>query len=153
MAKQPQKKGRPTKFKKEYCEQAYKLCLLGAIDRDLADFFEVDELTINRWKVAHPGFSKSLKEGKDSADSKVAESLYKRATGYEHPDLQFNVVGGELVKTEVTKHYPPDATSMIFWLKNRQRRSWRDKVDHSVSGDPDNPLEVIKRVIVEPKEG
>jgi hypothetical protein len=32
-------RGRPTKYKEEYNEQAYKLCLLGATDKELADFF------------------------------------------------------------------------------------------------------------------
>ena len=27
----------------------------------------------------------------------------------------------------VDKCYPPDPTSMIFWLKNRQPLVWRDK--------------------------
>lgn len=34
--------GRPTLFKPEYIEQAKKLALLGATDKELADFFEVD---------------------------------------------------------------------------------------------------------------
>ena len=48
--------GRPTLFKEEYLEQAYKLCLLGATDADLADFFGVDEDTINLWKRTHKDF-------------------------------------------------------------------------------------------------
>jgi hypothetical protein len=28
---------------------------------------------------------------------------------------------------EVTKEVAPDATSMIFWLKNRRPERWRDK--------------------------
>lgn len=34
--------GRPTKYKKEYDDQAFKLCLLGATDKEIADFFEVN---------------------------------------------------------------------------------------------------------------
>jgi hypothetical protein len=30
--------GRPTKYRVDYNEQGYKLCLLGATDNDLADF-------------------------------------------------------------------------------------------------------------------
>jgi hypothetical protein len=29
----------------------------------------------------------------------------------------------------LTKHYPPDTTAAIFWLKNRRPSEWRDKVD------------------------
>ena len=38
---------------------------------------------------------------------------------------------------DVTKHYPPDPTAAIFWLKNRQPDTWRDKVevDQTVSGN------------------
>ena len=31
------------------------------------------------------------------------------------------------------KEYPPDSTSMIFWLKNRNPKQWRDKVDHDLN--------------------
>lgn len=34
--------GRPTKYRPEFAEQARKLCLLGATDKELADFFEND---------------------------------------------------------------------------------------------------------------
>ena len=43
--------GRPTKYKDEYCEQAYKLCLLGATDKEMADFFQVSLSTLNLWKI------------------------------------------------------------------------------------------------------
>ena len=57
--------GRPTKYKAEYAEQAAKLCALGAVDAQLADFFGVSEPTINAWKDKHPAFLKSLKESKE----------------------------------------------------------------------------------------
>lgn len=57
--------GRPTKYKHEYAEQAYKLCLLGAIDEEIAIFFDVDVATINRWKNDFPEFCESIKKGKN----------------------------------------------------------------------------------------
>lgn len=119
--------GRPTKYLESFNKQAYKLCLLGATDKELADFFEVDEATINRWKTEHKGFCKSLKRGKMEADSVVAEKLFKRATGYSHPDTDIRVIDDCIVKTRLIKHYPPDTTAAIFWLKNRQKEEWRDK--------------------------
>ena len=120
---------RPTVYKEEYCEQVEKLCKLGATDLQIADFFEVCEDTIHEWKKVYPKFSESIKNGKYLADANVAHSLYHRATGYEHPDVDIKVVEGEIVKTPLTKHYPPDTTAAIFWLKNRQRANWRDKTD------------------------
>ncbi len=132
---------RPPKYCKEFAVQAFKLCLLGATDVEIADFFEVDERTVNRWKVAHKEFCQALKEGKMAADARVASRLYERAMGYEHPeDKIFNNNGSPLVVPTV-KHYPPDTTAAIFWLKNRQRAKWRDKQDHEHTGKDGAPIE------------
>lgn len=121
------KRGRPTKYKDEFAEQARKLCVLGATDADLADFFNVTEQTINNWKNDHEGFFESLKVGKDYSDSLVVQALFKRATGYSHPeDKIFNHAGEPLV-VPTEKHYPPDATSCIYWLNNRQPDLWRGR--------------------------
>lgn len=125
--------GRPTKYKSEYAEQARKLCLLGATDIQVADFFGVCEKTIYIWKKEHPKFLQSLKEGKDTNDAKVERSLLERATGYCHPEEKIFNNNGEIVRAETTKHYPPDTTAAIFWLKNRQPEKWRDKQEVEIS--------------------
>ena len=129
--------GRPTKYKPEYAEQAYKLCLLSATDDDLADFFEVNVDTINQWKKNYLEFSDSLKRGKIEADTNVSKSLYHRAIGYEHEDVDIKMYKDRIIQTKIIKHYPPDPTSMIFWLKNRQRGKWTEKieVDQNIRGD------------------
>jgi len=123
------KTGRPTKYKAEFAEQAFKLCLLGADDARLADFFEVDVRTIDRWKLDHVEFCRALKEGKGHADARVADSLYNRALGYSHPEVKVFMHEGQPIEHEVIKHYPPDTTACIFWLKNRQKDDWRDKTE------------------------
>ncbi|WP_446471148.1 terminase [Xenorhabdus stockiae] len=128
---------RPTKYQEAYAEQARKLCLLGYTDKELADFFEVSESTLNNWKHDHPEFLESLKKGKQVADGEVAAKLFHRATGYEHSEDDIRVVEGKIVITPTTKHYPPDTTAAIFWLKNRQKDNWRDKIDHGVEGAVD----------------
>lgn len=125
--------GRPTLFKPEYAEQAEKLCKLGATDGELADFFGVAESTINLWKLEHPKFSESIKSGKVKADSDVVESLYKRAMGYEHPEVHVSNYQGEVTLTPLTKRYPPDPTAAIFWLKNRRPEQWRDKTEREIT--------------------
>jgi hypothetical protein len=146
---------RPSSFKEEYCEQAYKLCLLGATDAELSDFFHIDAATLNRWKQRYPEFCESLKRGKDVADATVADSLYKRATGYSHPAVKIfaDVKTGAEQVVEYTEHYPPDTVACIFWLKNRQRKHWRDKQDHEHTGKdgtPLNPPAEIKITFVRP---
>ncbi len=129
--------GRPTAFKPEYVEQVEKLCKLGATDKDLADFFGVTEQTINNWKLAEPLFFESLKRGKMLADANVASALYHRATGYSHEAVKIFNHEGVPLEVPYTEHYPPDPTSMIFWLKNRRPDLWRDKREVENSGTID----------------
>jgi len=123
---------RPSSYKKEYAAQAIHLTKLGAIDKDLASFFGVSEVTINAWKEKQPEFLKSLKKGKEDADNMVKQSLFKRATGYSHSEDKIFNNNGEPLIVPTIKHYPPDPTSCIFWLKNRDKENWRDKPDGDI---------------------
>ncbi|EPC6088492.1 terminase [Citrobacter freundii] len=126
---------RPTKYQEAYAEQARKLCLLGYTDAELADFFEVSESTINKWKIDYPGFSESIKKGKVIADGDVTDRLYQRAIGFVAPDVDIRVIDNKIVETPLEKHYPPDTAAAIFWLKNRQKDKWREKQDVNHTSD------------------
>lgn len=139
----PNPVGRPTLYKPEYCEQASKLCKLGATDKELAEFFDIAESTLNDWKLTYPEFSESIKYGKQLADATVAESLYKRATGYEHEDTDIRVVEGKIAQTPIIKKYPPDTAAAIFWLKNRQKKKWRDKIETGFTDEDGNDREGV----------
>lgn len=127
--------GRPSKYKPEYAEQAIKLCKLGATDKDLAEFFDVEEQTINNWKNDFPEFFESIKAAKDYRDQLVERRLFERATGYEVEAEELKVVsegngmGSSVERVPVVKKFPPDVTAAIFWLKNRQPDKWRDKTE------------------------
>lgn len=127
---------RPPSYKPEYAEQARSLCEQGLTDKELAAFFGVSDRTIQRWKLDYSEFCQSLKVGKDISDEAVERSLFQRAIGYSHPDVDIKVIEGKVVKTEIIKHYPPDTTAAIFWLKNRKPKDWRDKqeVELQVNG-------------------
>lgn len=129
--------GRPTAYRDEYAEQAYKLCLLGATDNELADFFGVEASTINNWKIARPAFLESITQGKTAADANVAKSLYQRGLGYSHPAVKIFMPSGadEPVYAPYTEHYPPDTQAASLWLRNRQPAKWRDKQEVEHSGD------------------
>ena len=122
--------GRPSLYDPKYNEQAFRLCLLGATDERLAEFFHVSLPTINNWKRDHPKFLTALKEGRDEADAKVSNSLYRRAMGYTHKAVKiFLDRNGRIVRAPYIEHYAPDTTACIFWLKNRQRKNWRNRED------------------------
>lgn len=147
--------GRPSSFKPEYVEQARKLAQLGATDREAADFFEVAESTLYLWKHTHPEFSEALKVGKDAADARVEQSLYRRALGYTHDAQKIHVASdGGITQVPYTEHYPPDTTAAIFWLKNRKRDEWRDIKAVEASGPNGGAIEVrdVSDLAALPKE-
>lgn len=138
---------RPTKYKEEYAGQAKKLSMLGLIDEEMAKFFEVALSTFHLWKKEHPEFSDALNGGKTLVDAEVAAKLFHRACGYEHPEYDIRAINGEVVITPTTKHYPPDTTAAIFWLKNRQRDKWRDKPEEINEDDAQaTPVQVVVEV-------
>jgi hypothetical protein len=142
------KTGRPSKFDTVDQVKAEKLARAGWDDKQLADFFGVTEKTWNNWKLAHPAFFQALKDWKDEADQKVERSLYERAVGYTHREEKIFQFQGEIIRAETFKHYPPDPTSMIFWLKNRKKDEWRDKQDVDV-----NPGEDMMKMLAEIEKG
>lgn len=138
------KVGRPTSYKTEYAGQAYKLCLLGATDKELADFFEVAESTLNLWKKENKEFSESIKKGKLPADAEVAHSLYRRATGYKTDSVKVFQFQGEPIIVPIVEEVAPDTGAAMAWLKNRQKDKWRDKQEMDLSVK-EMPEIVIKR--------
>jgi hypothetical protein len=134
--------GRPTAYKPEFAEQARKLCLLGATDMEVADFFGVTFRTVTHWKNKHSTFVQALKTGHAASDDRVERSLFHRAIGYSYDAEKVFPPKGNDTKPVIVKyreHVPPDTTACIFWLKNRRREQWRDvhKHEHGRPGDFD----------------
>lgn len=121
--------GMPTQYDPAFCELATNYCLLGAIDEDLAAFFEVSVVTLNAWKKKHPAFKRALDRGKSQADAKVAASLFQRANGYSHKaeKIFLRAEDDKPVRAKYIEHYPPSDTACIFWLKNRRPKDWSDR--------------------------
>jgi hypothetical protein len=141
--------GRPTDYKPEYVGQAEKLAFLGATDIQLADFFEVAESTLQLWKITHPEFSESIKLGKVEADRNVERSLYRKAVGYEFESEKVFCSEGSIVRAQIREFVPPSDTAMIFWLKNRKPKEWRDKSEIELT---DTLAERLKRAEERVKE-
>ena len=126
--------GRPSLYREEYNEQAFKLCLLGHTDAELGLYFDVTETTINNWKIDHPKFFESIKEGRETADANVVKSLYRRATGYTQKVDKIFQFQGEAVIVPTVEEIAPDTGAAMAWLKNRQPQKWRDKRDVEITG-------------------
>jgi len=133
--------GHPPIYRKEFATQAQKLCELGAIDADLADFFGVTIRCIERWACQHEEFGRARKIGKEPVDDSVEHSLLQRARGYTFESEKIMTVGGKLIRVPTREHVPPDVTACIFWLKNRRKESWKDK--HEIEGTVGLDLESL----------
>lgn len=134
---------RPSQLDTLDLDQVRMMARKGWTDKEMAEFFKVSEQTINNWKDRDSEFLLSLKLGKDEADSKVERSLYEKATGYSHPDTHISNFQGEITVTPIIKHYAPDTTAAIFWLKNRKPVEWRDKQE--VQHDGKLEVEIVKK--------
>jgi transcriptional regulator with XRE-family HTH domain len=126
---------RPSKFNAEVKRQIKQMALKGWTDSEMAELLGVTEQTFNNWKKKHKPFFESLKDWKREADHKVVKSLYDRACGYAHQEDKIFNDNGEPLIVPTVKHYPPDTTAMIFWLKNRLPGEWRDKQEHVVESE------------------
>jgi len=128
--------GRPSGYRPELVERAYRMSLLGLTDHQLADFLGISCETLYSWKVSYPEFRESIARGKIEADARVAEALYRRACGYSHPAVKIFMPSGasEPVFVPYTQHYPPDTKAALRWLMNRQPALWRDRQEVAVMG-------------------
>ena len=131
--KKKNKGGRPSKKKTIELDLMCILAEQGHTDKEMAYVLGICEATLNNYKK-DKRFLESLKKGKEVADKKVVRSLFERATGYEHPEDKIFCSDGVVTTVPTTKHYPPDTTACIFWLKNRKSDEWKDKHDHNLNG-------------------
>lgn len=140
MSDEPRGRGRPTKYNPEtHLVIVEALAKLGLTIPQLAETLDVAPATLNNWMAQYPDFLEAIKEARQFADETVEASLFQRATGYSHEAVKIFMPAGasEPVYAPFIEHLPPDPTSMIFWLKNRKPKEWRDKVELEHSGAVD----------------
>jgi hypothetical protein len=150
--------GRPTKYKPEYADLAFKFCLMGATNEKLAEFFDVAVSTVSLWMVEHEEFSDAIKRGRVQADGEIAHALYHRAKGYSHKAVKIfaDVKSGEEKIIEYVEHYPPDTAAAFIWLKNRA--GWKDKQEFTGADGKDlipvmNETELARRIAFALQQG
>ena len=80
----------------------------GLTNKQIASNMSIGITTLWEWRKKSPKIANALKIGKDEADIQVENALYKAA-------LEGNT------------------TAMIFWLKNRRSKEWRDKIQQEIT--------------------
>lgn len=115
----------------------------GLTDGQIAGNMGINVRTLYNWKKKSIPIFQSLKTGKEIADIRIENALYRKALGFrekeqavstrktvEYEDGKRVREVTEPVVAEVEKYYPPDTTAQIFWLKNRKPDKWRDKQEY-----------------------
>ena len=122
-------KGGPSKYDpSQHPHAAQKLCAMGFTDTQLAEFFEVNEATINRWKVDHVEFMRALQVGKEETDALVERSVLKGITGYYVETEEVNAKGDT---KRVKKWVPGNPGVGMRWLSCRKPEMYREKREES----------------------
>lgn len=79
----------------------------GLNEAQIAHNMGITMSTLSEWKKKYTEISEALKQGKEVVDRLVENALYKKALA-------------------------GDTTAMIFWLKNRKRLEWRDRIENNI---------------------
>lgn len=129
----PKKRCQKRTFTRTELKAVEHLARLGATNAQIAQYFGVAVNTVDEWHKKYRLFKSAMKKGGLEADMKVAESLYKRAIGYQYVEEEYSAVEVEGQKKPLTemalvkktvKTLPPDVKAAIHWLKVRQREVW-----------------------------
>jgi thymidylate synthase ThyX len=132
------KPGRPTKWRAEFLQRAFSLCMSGATDVEMAKALGIAERTLNNYKKSHPEFMQAIEAGKLAVTQRVEKTLLLRALGeWTQPAVKiFNDNGAPMVVPYV-EHFPPDIAAIKLYLHNRAPERWRDRVEVTgVNGGP-----------------
>jgi len=132
------KRGRPSKkLIQGLTAKLFELAKQGKTHEEMCRITGLSVRTLRRWNAEDFEFSSSLKENRALADDMVEASTYRNAIGYDYYEEAISARG----VVEVRKHQPPNATSQIFWLKNRRARDWKDRVE--VLNESKETLEIV----------
>jgi hypothetical protein len=88
----------------------------GLTDEQIAHNMGIATGTLYEWKKKYTEINEALKESKEIADIAVENALYLKALN-------------------------GDTTAMIFWLKNRKSKDWREKQD--INANVDSTINIV----------
>ena len=116
----------------------------GLTDEQIANNIGISRSTLFEWRKNNQDISNALKKGKEVVDIEVENALLKKALGYTITLHKQKVTkDGDVVDIEEEVHIAPDTTAQIFWLKNRKKVQWRDKVEYEANTDELNKVKEL----------
>lgn len=133
----------------------------GATIKEIAAKLKVSYSTLRKYvdlgqdgDERYTALSEAFTRACEVADDQVEAALFKRACGFEYTETKReqkldrlgNIV--ELVTT-TNKVIPPDPTSAMFWLTNRQPGKWSYKPPEEPEEDEDGSGVVVLAPVME----
>lgn len=99
----------------------------GLTQEQIAHNMGIGLTTLKEWRKKEPTIEATLKKGREVVDFEVENALLKNA-------LEGNV------------------TAQIFWLKNRKKNEWREKIEYLNTGnETNNQIQNIADLLNNPK--
>lgn len=99
----------------------------GLTNEQIANNIGINVKTLYDWKNRNSNISNVLKKGREVVDFEVENALLKNA-------LEGNV------------------TAQIFWLKNRKKLQWREKVEYTSDENEQSKLDELLEAIKNDKK-
>lgn len=126
------------KLNQKMRDQLIMLSAAGRTMTEIAEHLGVARSTIHLWMANNPELSDTVLEGRQIADEMVESAMFHNAIGYSatykkpvvlrdgHGNGEFSE---RIEYVDETKVWSPNAVSQMFWLKNRNPKRWRDRVE------------------------
>lgn len=137
------RRGRPEiEVLPEMVRVACAMAKVGATDVEMAAELGISERTFYVLVARNPEFSQAVREGKEFADDRVQNSMFRVANGF---TVKTEKVFANGLRVAVDEYLPPNPAAQMNWLRNR--RNWRsgdnvvqDAIDAAANADPDAPV-------------
>lgn len=128
--KKKKPRGKPSKLTPKNVDTALKLAKKGVLDKDIAQVIGIHPQNFSAWKGSYSEFADALVEAREAPTKLIETALFRSAVGYTHNDEKIFVSKhGKVTRVPTIKHYAPNPTSMLFWLKNKAPKVWREMQD------------------------
>lgn len=103
---------------------------------EIATALGVSRYSLYKWIGDDLVLKEAIKQQEEANIDFTEGKLFARIKGYDHPDVHISNYQGEITVTDLTKHYPPDPTSIIFFLKTKAKhRGYVERQEIDLTND------------------
>ena len=112
---------------------------------EISESLGIARKTLYEWIDKDDDLNEAIKAQEEANIDFTESKLFERINGYEHDDVHISNFQGTITQTELIKHYPPDPTSIIFFLKTRAKhRGYIERQE--ITGKDGEPLTQIYKL-------